>query len=198
MIGLVHDVTRNEQCRSAPGKLVKLLPQVHPQDGVKADRGFVQHEHFRCRHQCAGKRYASPLTTGQIAAQGGPMVVEAYSGHGLVRGGGVHAVKRAEVSDVVDDAQIVVDGCRLRHVPDALAQRSRAGRLPEHRDAAPGDELRSDDAAHQRGLAAARGPEQAGDGAAGDSHGQVMDGGAFPAHDAQVVDDNDRLDASPQ
>ena len=107
---------------------------------------------------------------------------------------GVHAVQRAEVAHVVDDAQVVVDGRILRHVADAPAQGSGAGRLAEDRDAARGEDLGSDDAAHQRGLAAARRAEQAGDGAAGDLDRQVVDRGALAADNPQMVDDDDRLD----
>jgi hypothetical protein len=46
MVGLVHDVARNEQCCSAPGELVELLPQVDAQHGVKTDGGFIKHQQF--------------------------------------------------------------------------------------------------------------------------------------------------------
>ena len=55
MVGLVHDVARNEQCCSAPGELVELLPEVDAQHGVKADGGFVEHQQFGMRHQRAGQ-----------------------------------------------------------------------------------------------------------------------------------------------
>jgi hypothetical protein len=70
--------------------------------------------------------------------------------------------------------------------------------VPENRHAACGEDLRSDNAAHQRGLATSRGPEESGDGAAGDLDGQIVDRGPFTADNPQVVDDDDRLDASPQ
>lgn len=64
MIGLVHDMTRDQQGRSAAGELVELLPQVHAQHGVQADGGFVEDQEVGCRHQGAGECDPCPLATG--------------------------------------------------------------------------------------------------------------------------------------
>ncbi len=64
MVGLVHDVARNEQCYSAPGEFVELLPQVDAQHGVKADGGLVEHQQFGMGHQRAGQRCPGTLTSG--------------------------------------------------------------------------------------------------------------------------------------
>ena len=64
MVGLVHDVARNEQCRSALGELVELLPQVDAQHGVEADGGLVEHQQFGMGYQRAGQRRPGALTSG--------------------------------------------------------------------------------------------------------------------------------------
>jgi hypothetical protein len=64
MVGLVHDVAGDQQCRSAPGQLVELLPQIHAQNGIETDGGLVQHQQVRGGHQSAGQGDARPLSTG--------------------------------------------------------------------------------------------------------------------------------------
>lgn len=126
------------------------------------------------------------------------MVVQADGMHRLVGACGVGSIQRAEISHVVHDAQVVVDRRVLRHVADSSAQGGGAGRLPEHRDATRGEDLSAHDAAHQRRLPAARRPEQAGDGAAGDLDREVVDRGSLAADNSQMVDDDGRLDTSPK
>ncbi len=82
--------------------------------------------------------------------------------------------------------------------PTRLRRSSGTRRLAQHGDTARGEDLSSDDAAHQRGLAAARRAEQAGDGAAGDLDRQVIDRGALAANDPEMVDDDDRLGSPSQ
>ncbi len=104
----------------------------------------------------------------------------------------VIAVQGGEVADVVDDPQVVVDGRVLWHVADPSAQRGRTGRVAQHGDGAGRHDLRADDAAHQRGLAASGRAEQAGDAAPPDLHGEVMQRSSFAAVDPQVVDADGR------
>ena len=44
VIGLVHDVARDNQRRAVPGEFVKLFPEIDPQYGVEAHGGFVEHQ----------------------------------------------------------------------------------------------------------------------------------------------------------
>ena len=64
VIGLIHDMARNQQGGSASGELTELLPQVDPQDGIQADRWFIEHQQVRMRHQCAGQRHSRALAAG--------------------------------------------------------------------------------------------------------------------------------------
>ena len=105
----------------------------------------------------------------------------------------VGPVQRREVAHVVDHPQVVVDGGVLRDIADAAAQFDGSGGPAEHRDRARRDELRADDAPHQRRLAAAGRTEQPGDGAPGDPHRDVVQGSALAANHRQMVDRNGGL-----
>jgi hypothetical protein len=83
------------------------------------------------------------------------MIVEADGRDRFVSGLGVGAVQGAEIAHVVDDPQIVVDGRVLGHVADAVPQFGRTCRATQHGHRSLGDDLRADDASHQRCLAAA-------------------------------------------
>jgi hypothetical protein len=115
------------------------------------------------------------------------MIVEAHRGDRLIGSRGIGSVQRAEISHVVDDSQIVVNGRILRDVSDAIAQFGRAGRPSQHRHGSAGDDLRADNTAHQRGLAAPGRPEQPGDGAAGDLDGDIVHRDTFAAHHPQIL-----------
>jgi hypothetical protein len=106
----------------------------------------------------------------------------------LVRGLRVCAVQRREVPDVVDDTQVVVDRGVLGDVTDPVAQFRGSGRSAQHGDRPAGDDLGTDDRAHQRGLAAAGRAEDAGDRAARDSDRHVVQGAPVAAHNPQVPD----------
>src|SRR5699024_10123429 len=78
-----------------------------------------------------------------------------------------------EEPHVVGDAENVVHTGVLGDVPDLVPQRPGTGRVPEHLHLSALDLLHADDRPDQRGLSAARGPEEAGDGSAWDLAAQV-------------------------
>jgi len=55
VVGLVHDVAGDQQCRTALSQLVELLPQIHAQYGIEADGGLVEYKEIRGGHQCASQ-----------------------------------------------------------------------------------------------------------------------------------------------
>ena len=147
----------------ARASVVEGAPQLGPQDGVEADGRLVEHQHLglaeqrrrRARRASAGRRRAS--RPGAARAPPRP-TVSITAAIALA----VRPTTAREVAQVLLDAEVGVDRGRLGDVADPAAQRRRAGRLAEHRDAAAGDDLDADDRPHQRRLAAAARPEQAG------------------------------------
>ena len=65
MIGLVHDVARDEQRRAAPGESMAELPEVAAQDRVEPDRRLVEHEQVGLAEQRSGKRDPCALAAGE-------------------------------------------------------------------------------------------------------------------------------------
>ena len=68
-----------------------------------------------------------------------------------------------EVAEVLGDREVGIDGRRLRDVPDPSAQGRIAGRPAEHLDRTGRDDLHTDQAAQQGGLARTAGTKQPGD-----------------------------------
>src|SRR5271166_6925454 len=108
-------------------------------------------------------------------------------------GPAVETVQRREVSNVVDDPQVVVDGRVLWQVSDAAAQCSTPGRFAEHGDGARRGDLGADDATYQRGLSASGRAEQTGDAALCYLYREVVQCWAFAANHPQVADADGRL-----
>ena len=65
--------------------------------------------------------------------------------------------------------------------------------MAQHRHRSRRDDLGADDGPHQGGLPAARGPQQPGDGAARNLHGQVPHGVALTAGHLEFLDADRRL-----
>lgn len=64
-----------------------------------------------------------------------------------------------EVAHVLLDCEVAVDARRLGEVADPVPQRRRPGWFAEDSDRSAGDDLDTDDGAHERGLATAVGTE---------------------------------------
>lgn len=174
MVGFVHDVTGDQQRGSGARKIRELLPKIHPQYGVEAHCGFVEHEQIRPADKRARQRSPGALTAGEVAAVRAAVICQTHPLDGVIGGATVDSIQRREVANVVDDPQVVVNGRVLRHVPDSSAQCGRSGGMTEHGDRARGHDLSAHDAPHQRGLAATGRSEQPGDGAAGDPYREVL------------------------
>ena len=101
--------------------------------------------------------------------------------------GRVDAEHAGEEPQVLGDGQVVVHAGRLGDVADPVSQRLAPGRLAEDADRAAGDLLDADQAAHQRGLAAAGRAEQAGHPAA-DRDVELLQHRPPAAHDEQAAD----------
>ena len=145
VIGLVHHMAGHHQRGAGAGQRVELQPEVSPQHGIQADRGFVEDQQVGLADERAGQRDPGSLSAGQVAAVRGAVILQS---DGIDRGVGgtrVHAVQRREVAHVVDDPKVVVDRRILRHVSDASAQLGRAGRLTEDGDGPGRDDLGADD-----------------------------------------------------
>jgi hypothetical protein len=60
-LGLVHDVARDEQCRSLRSELVEQTPEIAPQDRIEPDGRLVEDEQARCAEERDGERDACTL-----------------------------------------------------------------------------------------------------------------------------------------
>ncbi len=119
VVGFVHHVAGDQQRGPAASEVGELLPKVHSEYGVQPHRRLVEHEQLGVTNQRAGQRHPGALTPGEVGAEVGSMVCQANPLDGGIRGLAVESVQRREITNVVDDSQIVVDGRVLRQVTDA-------------------------------------------------------------------------------
>ena len=68
--------------------------------------------------------------------------------------------------------------------------------MPQDGHRPGGHDLSAHDAAHQRGLSAARGPEQPGDRAPGDVDGEVVERDLLASHHPQMAGVHGAIDAA--
>ena len=95
----------------------------------------------------------------------------------------VGAEHGSEVSEVLGDGEIAIDGERLGDVADVPAQRGRSRRQAEDVHRAPKDPLDADDRPDERGLPRTARPEQPGDRALRDGEREIREHRmAAPAH----------------
>ena len=92
-----------------------------------------------------------------------------------------------EVAQIRPHTQIVVDAGRLSHVADPVAQRSGPGRTAQHVHLPTGDDLDTDDGAHERRLPAAAGSEEPDDRSAGHVEVKGVDDGRATAADREAA-----------
>ena len=188
---MTWEETRSVAPRSA-AMAVEEVPQVAAQDGVEADGGFVEDEEFGGAEEGDGEGDAAALAAGEVAGEGvgvgGEVDVGDGAGDVLVAavGGGAAGVEdRGEVVEVLADRQVVVDGGGLGDVADAGAEGGVAGGVAEDVEGAGDLGLGADDRAHEGGLAAAGGAEQAGDLAARDGEVEAAQDGAGASDDGE-------------
>jgi hypothetical protein len=147
----------------------QLLGQALAQVDVEAGEGLVEQQQARRRRQRARQRDALLLPPGQLVRRAPPGVGQSDQRQQLGDAPlalGARAVGDAE-GDVLRHAQVREQGVVLEHHADA-ARLGRpvqgSGGVAQHlvaeRDAAVGQRLQAGDRAQQRGLAAARGPDQ--------------------------------------
>lgn len=126
-LGFVHDVGGDEEGGAAGGgEVVEEVPQVAAQDGVEADRRFVEDQELRAAEEGDGEGDAAALAAGEVPGEGGGVGGEVHVGDGAgdglpaaVGGGAAGVEDRGEVLEVLPDAEVVVDGGRLGDVADA-------------------------------------------------------------------------------
>ncbi|GDY75003.1 hypothetical protein SAV31267_044880 [Streptomyces avermitilis] len=117
-LGLVHDMGGHEEGGAAVGRDgVEEGPQVAAQDGVQADRRFVEDEEFRGAEESDREGDAAALAAGEVAGEGVGVrdEVDVGDGAGDVRaaalgGGSARVEDRGEVVEVLADREVVVDG----------------------------------------------------------------------------------------
>src|SRR5262249_1840170 len=132
------------------------IPELAARDGVDAGRGLVEKQDFRAVHQRAAERELLLHTTGERACTAGPEGLELpVDGRDPVA---LTLERRAEhrrkESEVLLDAQVLIQRETPRHVPDARPERPQAVDhvLAQHtRASAVGDDERRENA-EQRGL----------------------------------------------
>ena len=190
VIGLIHDMAGNEQRCSAPSEPFELRPQVRPKHGIEDDGRLVQHQQVGLAHQRAGQGDSGALAAGEIPAVGVGVVAQPDVADGVGRRVGCGAVQRCEITDVVDDAEVVVDRRFLRYVTDTPAESRGAGRQPQNRHLPGRHKLCSNNAANQCGLSTTRWTEQPGDCSPRDSYRKVVQSHALTSNDPKMLDLN--------
>jgi hypothetical protein len=82
--GLVHDVGGDQEGGAAfCGDGVEEVPQVTAEDGVQADRGFVEDQEFGGAEEGHGQGDAAALAAGEVAGQGIGVAGEVDVGDGM-------------------------------------------------------------------------------------------------------------------
>ena len=185
-------MTGDQEGGAALGQGVEGGPQLLAGDRVQADGRLVHDEQVRVGHERAGQDHAPGLAAGvgghgPVGQGGEPDDVE-----NLVQVTGPAAGQGGEVAQVLAGGQVSVDGLSLGDVADPTAHGGSTGGVPENLDL-PAVALDADDGAHEGGLAAARGAEQAGDGAGLQVQVQAVEDLLAPTGHAQVRRGDGRL-----
>ncbi len=170
-VGLVHDVAAHQHRDPGRGEPVEEAPEALPQHRVQPDGRLVEHEQVRRPEQRDGERGPRALAPREASHHRPGVPGEVHGLDDPIHLGGADAEDPREEAHVLAHRQVVVDARLLCGVADPGAQRRRSGRLTQHGHPAPVGALHADDAAHQRGLAAAGRSEQPGHRAR--AHGQV-------------------------
>ena len=171
---------------AALGQGVEGGPQLLAGDRVQADGGLIHDEQVRIGHERAGQAHTPGLATGvgghgPVRQGGEPDNVE-----DLVQVAGPAAGQGGEVAQVLAGRQVGVDGLILGDVTNPTAHGAGARCVPEDLDLSA-VALDADDGAHEGGLAAARGAEQASDGTGLQVQIQAVEDLLAPAVHAQVL-----------
>ena len=178
-------MTGDQEGGAALGQGVEGGPQLLTGDRVQADGRLVHDEQVGVGHERAGQAHASGLAAGvgghgPVCQGGEPDDVE-----DLIQVAGPAASQGGEVAQVLAGGQVSIDGLALGDVADPTAHGGSAGSVPEDLDLSA-VALDADDGAHEGGLAAARGAEQAGDGAGRQVQVQAVEDFFAPTGHAQV------------
>ena len=139
-----------------------------------------------------GAREGDPgaLAARQRADLAGGHVASATSTRAASADAARDAVQRRVVAHVLAGRQVGVDRRPLGHVAHAVAQRRRTGGKAQHLQRARRDPRDADDAAHQRGLAAAARPEQAGHLPCGHREREAAQDAPSPELDEELAGDD--------
>ncbi len=167
---------RDEQCDAAVGgEGVEEVPQVPAEHGVEADGRLVQDQEFGVAEERDREGYPAASAAGEVPGEhvgvrGEGDVVEGAVDRLLAGGAGRPSGVQylGEVREVLADGEVVVHGRRLRDVAGPGTQRGVSGGPAEDVERAGDVRLGAGDRAHEGGLAAAGGAEEAGDLPAGD------------------------------
>jgi hypothetical protein len=149
------------------GERPKQAPEALAQHRIEADRRLVEDEQLRPAEESRGQREPRPLTARQRARElpGRVAEVDLLDDLGDLLRACAH--DRGKVLEVLAHCEVLVGRLALRAVPDAAPQRRRPRHITEHPDFSAHTPLDADDDAHQRRLAPAARPDQAGDAPAG-------------------------------
>ena len=187
--GLVHDMAGDQQGGAGIGQLAQDVPEVAAQGRVQSHGRLVEDEQLGLADEGGSQGDSRQLPAGEVEHAVGGIVGEVHRGEDPLdlcdQLRLANPDDLGEVAHVLLDREVAVDARRLGEVADPMPQRRRPGWFAEDGDRSAGDDLDTDDGAHQRGLAAAVGTEQPDDLAARNPQVEVFDDGAVPAHDLQ-------------
>ena len=155
-LGLVHDVAGDEHRGPVVGEVVEEGPEVLAQDRVETDRGLIEHQQVRAAEEGDGEAGPAALTAAELPDHLVVVAAQVDRLDDAVHLVLVDAEDAGEEAEVLGDREVVVHAGRLGDVADPVPQRPAAGLLAEDADRPGCRLLDADQAAHQRGLAAAR------------------------------------------
>ncbi len=172
--GFVHHVTADQDHQAGVRQVAKERPEVTAQDRIQPDSGFVQDQQARRSKEGDSQGHAAALTAAEPTDPNAAVRRQIHLFDDPLDGFNIGTNNGGKVAEVVGHTEIVVHARCLRDVTDHAPGGAGTGRLAKDCRTAAMDALYAGEGTHERGLAGARGAEQARDFACGQVKVEVM------------------------